>query len=474
MMSVYATEILPSADWWEIKFETYSLMVRDQKSPGDLKDPDLIRWMKNNRTSYASLNDDRLERLWNKGFFNADWRTDKWLKGYFDLKKWKEKNKVDRIIRITNASRRLSRWSYDQRKNKNIGILSLEKIKLLNRLNFAWDEAEYWNSNYRELVAFAKTNKLSIIGKVIGFPKPLKVWVGNLRARKDLLTERQIAKLDRIGFQWKAMASAWERRYEELKAFKKQFGHCIIGQKRTLYPSLASWVQHQRDRKNSLSKERISLLNQIGFAWKVDRNPFWDQRTEELKAFRKKHGHSRVPQTHGKLGKWVADMRRRKILKRLSGSQIEELESVRFVWRVERDNVERNLNCLREFRKAHPNSPLPTTSKTFKKEAKALILLRQHFQRGFLKPEAQKEFTKLGFTFNPTEAKYDKFFSELTEFKRKYGHCRVPYVFPENQWLSDRVTWFRTSKGRLSPVQVVGRLNEMGFEWINYSKHPEN
>ncbi|EJK54850.1 hypothetical protein THAOC_25487 [Thalassiosira oceanica] len=53
-------------------------------------------------------------------------------------------------------------------------------------------------------------------------------------------------------------------------------------------------------------QDRINRLSGIGFKWTVKGSPrLWDTRFDELVGYKAKHGDCDVPQTQGKLGKWV-------------------------------------------------------------------------------------------------------------------------------------------------------------------------
>ena len=58
----------------------------------------------------------------------------------------------------------------------------------------------------------------------------------------------------------------WQKKYIELKAFKEEHGHASPPQS---HPSLGNWCIHRRQeyKKSKLSKERIKLLESIGFKW---------------------------------------------------------------------------------------------------------------------------------------------------------------------------------------------------------------
>ena len=106
--------------------------------------------------------------------------------------------------------------------------------------------------------------------------------------------------------------------YELLLAFKEEHGHCDVPQ---LYPKakyLGRWVNRQRDMhaKGQIKPERFSALEALGFTWKLQTRGFqrhddeWLDKFTKLKAFRRQHGHVKIPRIHKELGEWCHRQRR--------------------------------------------------------------------------------------------------------------------------------------------------------------------
>ena len=61
-----------------------------------------------------------------------------------------------------------------------------------------------------------------------------------------------------------------------------------------------------RGRRQYLDQEKIDKLDSVGFTWSFERNgKSWEERFQDLTAFRIEHGHCRVPRKEGALGEWV-------------------------------------------------------------------------------------------------------------------------------------------------------------------------
>lgn len=118
----------------------------------------------------------------------------------------------------------------------------------------------------------------------------------------------------RIGFKWNVKEDIWKQRFHEVIAFKEEFGHTKVSRSYK-NKELGRWVNYQRSqfkyfiegKKSQLTRERIHLLNSIGFIWTTTRQEPWEVRFEELKRFKIDYGHVFVPSQFAKnpkLGAW--------------------------------------------------------------------------------------------------------------------------------------------------------------------------
>ena len=96
------------------------------------------------------------------------------------------------------------------------------------------------------------------------------------------MTKERTEKLEEFDFEWVLVEKnghdttredlLWLAKYEELKAFKERYGHCMVSVSDPRYKSLGLWVGVERRNKgdNSISKNRQEWLDEIGFVWKID------------------------------------------------------------------------------------------------------------------------------------------------------------------------------------------------------------
>ena len=101
-----------------------------------------------------------------------------------------------------------------------------------------------------------------------------------------------------------------------LSVFYDEYGHSDVprGYMAGTF-RLGSWVSRQRHQKwhNALTDERTNRLNELGFIWDTSMKR-WMEGFEALKSFKKREGHTLVPQQYHEdnfqLGKWVHKQRR--------------------------------------------------------------------------------------------------------------------------------------------------------------------
>jgi hypothetical protein len=154
----------------------------------------------------------------------------------------------------------------------------------------------------------------------------------------------------------------FDERFKDLMAFKAEFGHCNVPQTKSnnnKHLSLGQWCCHVRasfksikmggmSRRIKLSKADMKRLENAGFEWNLCKNITFDERFNDLMAFKAEFGHCNVPCTQAKnnkhysLGHWCRDIRRSyKAIKeggrlryKLSKADIKRLENAGFEWRL--------------------------------------------------------------------------------------------------------------------------------------------
>ena len=230
-------------------------------------------WVANQRWPKDQLNDEQISRLDAIGFV---WNTFKnfWERGFSHLEKFVEKEGHARVPTkyVTDEGFNLGKWINKQRsREKN---LSSEQISRLNKLGFDWDPRNTrWEKGFSHLEKYVQKEGHAKVPKSFVTDDEFRLgsWVNRLRQRRDLLNDEQICRLDAIGFVWNNLNNAWERGFSHLEKYVQKEGHAKVPFK---YESedefrFGAWVNKQRSRKNRLTSEQISRLDEVGFYWKL-------------------------------------------------------------------------------------------------------------------------------------------------------------------------------------------------------------
>ena len=265
----------PHAEQWE---EAFSALKEYRKNRGHClvtqttqsKGIKLGSWVVQQRGKKGSLTTTQVERLNSLGF-SWDPVSDMWDEAFSILKKFRKREGhclVNQNAEIDGF--KIGTWVSSQRQKK--AQLSPSQVNRLNSLGFSWDPIrDQWEECFSALKEFrhseghCRVTQTTTVGGL-----KLGNWVVNQRSRKERLTTDQIKRLNAIDFSWDPNSEQWEESFMALKKFQQRHGHCRVLQKLVVDGvRLGSWVNTQRQKKGSLSAERIRLLNSIGFTWRA-------------------------------------------------------------------------------------------------------------------------------------------------------------------------------------------------------------
>jgi len=192
------------------------------------------------------------------------------------------------------------------------------------------------------------------------------------------IKQEHIDQLVEIGFVFEPRLSrkeTWEKRVEELKTFKEQYGHCNVREDDVLYPGLGKWVSYVRrtfrlakkkgGKGSKLTTDKIEQLAKMGFVFELKEELAirrFKAGMSDLKGFYENEGHCVVPNFYVQnptFGLCVEDMRNeyRKICNDVSENGGESFSDI-----MDADLVEElsNLGFLAE----EGISPYPSLTET--------------------------------------------------------------------------------------------------------------
>ena len=249
------------------------------------------------------------------------------------------------------------------------------------------------------------------------------------------MTEDRILVLDVMGFKWGASkASAfWSEQFEQLCAYKVQFGHCSVPQKYSANPRLGQWVKNQRTmyrlyqegKPSPMTEEYIRELESVGFKWgssKSDLATSWSEQFEQLREYEVQFGHCAVPDTYSanpSLGQWV--------------------------W-----------NQRKNYKLYQDGKPSPMTA------------------------ERIRALESVGFKRNVSVGGlWSVRFQQLREYKVQFGHCAVPQKYSANpklgQWVTNQRRNYRLYQdGKPSRMtkERIRALKSIAFERSGFKRDP--
>ncbi|KAL7572636.1 hypothetical protein ACA910_010387 [Epithemia clementina (nom. ined.)] len=232
--------------------------------------------------------------------------------------------------------------------------------ELLNQIGFDWDPNTIdWKKRYDELVEYRTCHGNCSVPRNYAENPQLGTWVMTQRVQygrmmnegqSSSMTAERVALLEKIGFDWDPNQSAWNKRYDELVAYRERHGDCLVPWKYSENPPLGTWVMTQRvqyarmkeGKSSQITAERVALLDKIGFDWGPSTSA-WNQRYDELVAYCQRHGNCLVPRNYAEnpqLGSWVRNQRNNyRNMKHgkpsgMTAERIEKLERIGFVWSV--------------------------------------------------------------------------------------------------------------------------------------------
>ncbi|MBI5774215.1 MAG: helicase associated domain-containing protein [Verrucomicrobia bacterium] len=92
---------------------------------------------------------------------------------------------------------------------------------------------------------------------------------------KGQLSEDRVRRLDQECFIWDRLEAAWEQMFEMLKQYKSAHYNCNVPARWPENPELATWVHEQRrkKRRGRLHESRIQRLTELGFRWEAESRP---------------------------------------------------------------------------------------------------------------------------------------------------------------------------------------------------------
>ena len=269
-----------------------------------------------------------------------------------------------------------------------------------------------------------------------------------------------------------SLSPVCERRLKELEAFKKEHGHCNVPANYSPNRPLASWVHCIRSQKKSgaIGTDLARRLDGLGFTWVLRRRAVfrleWDAMVAALTAFKKEHGHLRVPSQpadYRALQIWLTDVRRQKKKGRLDRGRIRQLERLGVVWEPQNQKWEDMFADLVASKAKYGNCNVPANWPENPRLASWVRGQRTSRRMNTLTQDRVERLDKIGFIWTGKEVTWESKYAALVEFQRTHGHCLVPADHASlGRWV---VMTRRYRRQGLLNEERIRRLTQLGFVW---------
>ncbi|KAG7341267.1 helicase domain protein [Nitzschia inconspicua] len=408
----------------------------------------------------------------------------------------------------------ISRWNFhiSSTTSSTIGGRSQSKASRTTRES---KREQTWDSVYFRLVKFQNEHGHTEVPNSFndGDQTPhLGRWVSTQRYlynRKDPpYPKRRAEKLDSIGFVWafttqdlsnqRRDEETWKKTARRLKEYKQQHGHTNVP---SIYndgqnPHLGIWVSHQRKKYKEyqnkmnvagfMTKERIELLESLGFEWSPGRKDefeeTWMSHFDDLKEFVKKYNTTKVSNVPRGYNcriavtiKWANQQRAsynqfmRNETSTITGQQIDLLNSIDFAWNLTKKTTHEN--WIHEYFKLywhhfqHNNTNISQSIGYNGDFVYWVEMQKRDYNAGKLEQGKIDLLNDLNFDWTPDPvATWEGMYEQLSQYYDRFGSTLINTNINRDLgiWTSElRILY---SKGDLDPTWVA-KLNHLKFDW---------
>ena len=473
----------------------YKLASKYYKEYGNLLVPrkyvtksneNLGTWISNQRSLYKSgnLSKEKIKMLeeigmvWNK--LDSDWQEK-----YRQAKEYYQKHgnlSIDSEYVAANGEV-LRTWINKQLQLYKKGMLSAEKIEMLEGVGIVWDiYSDKWQKMYQLAEKYyQKYKNLSIPRNYIAENhKPLGNWINRQRHAyaKGKLSKDKIELLEAIGMVWNATVTRWQEMYLYATEYYKEHQNLLVT-KDYIMPNgenLKIWVKSQREAysQKKLSQEKIKMLESIGMVWNVYNNQ-WTKMYKLATEYYKTHGNLLVPVSYvtkdnEPLGKWISKRRGEYVAGKLSQERIEQLESIGMKWSLKDDEWNRMYGLATEYYEKYGNLMIPSDFITETGEELGLWIKnkRNSYYLGRLSDEKIKLLEKIGMIWNLYDNTWNNMYQLAKNYYEKNGNLFISQRFVTasgealGQWISRQRQ--ELLKGRITEERIK-LLDNIGMIW---------
>ncbi len=411
--------------------------------------------------------DERLQAEIDEIAFNKGEKTSRRIEITYD------DNEIEKIITLDGLDKEVKKYLFDQ---------IIEKTR------------DSWNLMYSKLVEFKnKFNTTNIPRKKIEY-NPLRWWV---QAQRDnyfnkKLTQLQIDKLTKIGFEWKGEQrreikdkfEIWMQSYRKLQQYFNENGKTDLPARYKQDKSLANWLVSQRQKydEGRLSDNQIELLEKIKINW--DPKNTYPELIDLLIEYKKIHGNVNVPQGRYEYRKIAAKCARaRAIYKkgaetlkgdiiakgtgRITKWAIEKLNELGFEWNIGSPDWDEKFEEVKEFYEKNGFSNIKVTDN----QNLAYWCYRQKRDKQTLSNEQIDKLKSINFDFKNTVRDSEKtFLSRFAELQDYYQQNDTFFIPQADKNYKSLKFWL----GKLKTKYNSGTIPKEWLQMLEGIEYPFN
>ena len=332
----------------------------------------------------------------------------------------------------------LGTWVAHRKSDFYSGKLSQEKLDKLRSTGLVFDMAnkkKSWDEMYQNAVEYFNKNGNLEISLNDENQKELKNWLHKQKTlfNNNKLDIEKIQKLSLINFNTSKMINTWEDSYEIAVDYYKENNTIDIpfDYKTKNGYSLGQWVSNQRSqyKNGELTKEKIDLLNKIGFNFNK-KTLTWDDSYNLAKKHYEQYNTIDVKRGYiyegYDLGLWISHQRSKYNTNQLSEDKINKLKLLNMRFQSNNPTWEEMFNYAKLYSGYYGNLEVPSKFKTNDgitedKEGSISLgrwIIRQRFKysRNELKEDKIRGLEKYGMIWN-----ISKNIEKKKEILREYG-----------------------------------------------------
>lgn len=403
-----------------------------------------------------------------------------------------------------NANRELGNWVKTQRDTYTEGMLPEDRVTALSNLGFNFygrktrttnKIVDPWERRLSELQAYKDKTGNTNVPKKFVLNLGLGDFVYNQRMayKHKKLTKEKIKSLEDMEFDWnlktqkdKKKQTNWERRFDELVAYKSQNGDLDIPDKYTPNPLLAGWLKRQRKyhREGAMKPEKFDQLRGLGFDFggpKQEKKP-WTNQYEALVEFKTEHGHVDVPvhyQPNPPLYYWIGTQKQTYKKGKMPEDRINLLTQIGFDFSakgrdrpprkgtrggnrpfLDPEEWDRLFLELEEYKEEHNGDcDVPQRSGRL---GSFVHYMRFYVKSGKLSKDRIDRLNGLGFSWNVTEDRWNTKYEAVSKYKAEHGNFEMTGGHSLYNWLSYQRKLYAEAN---LPKERVEMLEKIEFDF---------